>query len=107
MTRLPIIEEAVHVLSFIAYYLLRLRLFPFRVPLLSPFICFMTLAFHLFVQSLKALSFGLNHINMSTRFISEKAFLLKLNMLCNIVKSLDVLIVSKAYAQVLDMCIYI
>ena len=86
MTRLPTIE-AIHVLAFVACVSFALVFVFAEVRLSPPFLCFITLPFNFFRPEPEDPIF--------------LEIILKIDMSCNIIKSLDVVIVGKVYVQVL------
>ena len=95
MTRLPTIE-AVNVLAFIACASSTLAFVSTRVGFIDSLPLLYYITFPFLSSKVGSSNFlGLGHISLSIRLVSEKAILLKLDMLCNIIKSLNVVIVNK------------
>ena len=101
MTRLPTIE-AINVLACVPYVSSTLAFVSAEVGFIPsfPLLYYLTLPF-LSSRARSSDFLGFSHISLSVSLISEKVILLKIDMSCNIIKNLDVIIVSKVYAQVL------
>ena len=97
VTELPTIE-ALSVLAFIVYTSFALVFVSTKVGFVASLPLVYQFAFTFLLSQVRSSNIlGLSHISLSIRLIDDKAIILKLNMSCNIIKSLDVVIVSKVY----------